>query len=339
MAVILNLIIFALSAGVMCGRVFEILNLTDHKTGFLMYQGIVFNPYILLILFIIIVCSGILLLGGRKSINSFHAEKLGLLSALCGLFFFSYGVISINLDPLAKFLIAGGLGFITMGIFGLKNNIISKITALLLIVGMIGMCLDVVLFDVYSIQNIEFLKNALAYLSTMLFLMFVFKNAFAPSKYSKVMLYVFSQTAFLMCGAMNIADVAAKIIMGNTSITNMVFNLPFIFLGIYAFATGIAVSVSKDSKKQKNDEEEFYLEQDYVQPQIKYTASDDELDFDFEQVKESVKYNNTVNNPVFKSDKDSFAKKDKSSGKVVFTSDKTKYTKSKNGKVVYKRDK
>ena len=73
MSLALTILLTLLSAGILAGRVYEIINLTDANTGFLLVKGIVMNPYILGIFAVITLCCGILIFGSCRKAEPYYS--------------------------------------------------------------------------------------------------------------------------------------------------------------------------------------------------------------------------------------------------------------------------
>ena len=75
MSLTLTILLSLFSAGILAGRVYEILNLTDASTGFLLVNGIIMNPYILGIFAVITLCCGILIFGSYKTVKPYYSKS------------------------------------------------------------------------------------------------------------------------------------------------------------------------------------------------------------------------------------------------------------------------
>ncbi len=247
MVLALNILLSILSVGILAGRVYEILNVTDAATGFLTSTGIVFNPYILVIYLVITICCGIIIFENSKKSAPFFSKSDGLFAIISGVSLIVASVMNLQGSKLSLFAIVGGIAFVLLGVFGLNNDIKDKIIMLLMLVFVIGMCFDVIIFNVSTVYNINFLKNVLSYITIISFILFVFKNMYAPSKYSRMVLYITGYMSFIFCTIMYIADIMASFAKGTFEIPNLIWNLAFVFIGFYGFAT--ALSVASESKK------------------------------------------------------------------------------------------
>lgn len=274
MAIFLTILLSLLSVGVLAGRVYEILNLTDAATGFFYYKGIVFNPYILGIFAVIAICCGVIIFGDKKDDRPFFSQSSKIISIAAGAMFVVYSVMSYSSSFNFVFTLAGGLGLILLGVFEIhpKGDIKDILITVLMLVFIIGKSLDVIIFDVYTIHNVQFIKNALSYISTGLFFMYVFKNAFAPSKTSRMLLYITGMLAALMCGIMNIAEIVCMAINDSIVLPDLFFLAGYAFLGFFAFDNAVSVlpkkSVTGREEQEEDTDVKIYVSQNSAAPVV-----------------------------------------------------------------------
>jgi len=266
MTIALTVLLSLLSLGILAGRIYEILKLTDPKTGFFIYKGIVFNPYILVIFTVITICCAVLIFGGNKKVKPFFSQSSKIIAVAAGVMFLIYGVMSAGDGITSVFIIAGGIALVLMGIFELKPsvNAVNIATVVLIVVFIAGLCLDVIIFNVSTIHNIVFIKNALSYMAAGLFLLMVMKNVFAPSVYSGMLLYITGIIAFVMCGVMNIADIIAMAVDGQAVLPQLFFNAGFGFFGFFAFDNAISVMPKRIVQTDAENEPVHQLEQEAI---------------------------------------------------------------------------
>ena len=264
MTIALTVLLSLLSLGILAGRIYEILKLTDPQTGFFIYKGIVFNPYILVIFTVITICCAVLIFGGNKKVKPFFSQSSKIIALAAGAMFLIYGVMSAGDGITSVFIIAGGIALVLMGIFELKPsvNAVNIATVVLIVVFIAGLCLDVIIFNVSTIHNIVFIKNALSYMAAGLFLLMVMKNVFAPSVYSGMLLYITGIIAFVMCGVMNIADIIAMAVAGQAVLPQLFFNAGFGFFGFFAFDNAISVMPKRIVQTDTENEPVYQLEQE-----------------------------------------------------------------------------
>lgn len=248
MALILNILLAFISVGIFSGRIYELMNLTNIETNFLTFKGVIFNPYILPIFIIITVCCGVLILGDIKAGKSFFAKSAGIFSIFAGSSFLIYIIMTIvdgdiaqnnSLSQFLFFLMLGAIGFIGLGMLGLRSKKYEIAIVSILTVFCIGLCLNVIVFNVSSIYNVTFLKESLAILSIVMFLLMVFKNVYSPSRSSIMWLYISGFVCFVLCGVMYLADIAYGCIENSISVSSLFLYTGYVFIGLYAVSTAI----------------------------------------------------------------------------------------------------
>ena len=122
MAISLTIIVCILSAGILAGRIYEILKLTDPQTGFFIYKGIVLNPVIISVFTVIVICCGIIILGDNKEVKPFFSKTSKIIAAAAGAMFFVYGAMALQSDKTVIFMMCGAVALIITGIVGLKSK-------------------------------------------------------------------------------------------------------------------------------------------------------------------------------------------------------------------------
>ena len=266
MTIALTVLLSLLSLGILAGRIYEILKLTDPQTGFFIYKGIIFNPYILVIFTVITVCCAVLIFGGNKKVKPFFSQSSKIIALASGAMFLVYGVMSAGDGITSVFVIAGGIALVLIGIWGLRPavNAVNIAVVVLIVVFIAGLCLDVIIFNVSTIHNIAFIKNALSYMAAGLFLLMVMKNVFAPSVYSGMLLYITGIIAFVMCGVMNIADIIAMAVNGQAVLPQLFFNAGFGFFGFFAFDNAISVMPKRIVQADAESESAYQLKQEAI---------------------------------------------------------------------------
>ncbi|MBQ5782923.1 MAG: hypothetical protein IIV99_06030 [Oscillospiraceae bacterium] len=249
MATAVTVLIGILSAGLLSGRIYELLRLTDTQTGFFIYKGIVFNPVILALFAVIVVCCGILIFGDDKTAAPFFSKSSRPIAVASGAMLAVYSALTVVAGGIPVAAVAGALTMLVVGVAGLSPQMSAKniMVAVFSLIFIVGYCLDVIVLDVCTVYNIEFTKNALCTLAMALLLMAVMKNIWSPSKYSKMLLYISGMLAFAMCGVMHIADIVYLAITSSIQPQQMVLHAGFAFAGLY----GLDNAVSVLPKKQK----------------------------------------------------------------------------------------
>ena len=259
MSLALTILLSLLSAGILAGRVYEIINLTDANTGFLLVNGIVMNPYILGIFAVITLCCGILIFGSCRKAEPYYSASSKYTAFFTGAALVAAGVLSIQYEAIAPFFISGGLALIIMGITALGKKKTDIVVMILLLGFAMGMCMDVVSFDVSTYHNTVFMQNVLEYICMSAFMLTVVKNVYLPSKCSRMMLYVTGMFSFAVCSMMNIADIICYVLTGGQELYQIFVYAATALFGIFAFDT--AVSSLPDKKEaEKNTAEEQIAE-------------------------------------------------------------------------------
>ena len=254
MSLTLTILLALLSAGLLAGRVYEILYLTDAATGFLLVNGIVMNPYILGIFAVITVCCGILIFGSYKKAAPFYSASSKYTAFIAGVSLTVAGVLSLQSEAVAPFFIAGGTALVIMSVAGLGKRKTDILVMLLMLVFAAGMCMDVVSFDVSTYHNTVFLQNVLEYICMAAFLLTLVKNVYMPAKTSRMMLYVTGMLAFAVCSMMNIADIICYVIADGQNLYQMLMYIAAALFGVFAFDTAVSVIPEKNSKENNKTE-------------------------------------------------------------------------------------
>lgn len=346
MTIGLTVLLGLLSAGVLAGRVYEILKLTDAQTGFFLYKGVVFSPYILIIFAVITVCCGIIIFGDSRNEQPFFSQSSKIIAVAAGAMFLIYGVLAMDSTATAPFTVIGALAMLLIGTVGLKPkaDAVNIAAVVLIVVFIVGLCLDVIVFNVSTVYNIEFTKNALSYIAAALFFMYVMKNVYRPGAKSKMLLYITGMLAFLFCGIMNIADIIAMAVNGNAVLPDLFFHAGFGFLGFFALDN--AVSAASERKSGVDCAQVSAEDTDAEQEISVYSKSEDDFEENIKELfkAESAKQQEYAEEKVYTLKTEQLPEKteEKPTGKVVFSKggfyQKESAAKD-SGKVVYKKPK
>ncbi|MBR2502729.1 MAG: hypothetical protein IKB62_01245, partial [Oscillospiraceae bacterium] len=108
----LTVLICICSVGILAGRIYEILRLTDIETGFLITEGIALNPVLLVLFAVITVCCGMIIFGSEKDDAPFFSKSSGIFADIAGAAFIVYGIMAVSQSRVAVFMIAGGIALI-----------------------------------------------------------------------------------------------------------------------------------------------------------------------------------------------------------------------------------
>lgn len=265
MSLILSLLLSLCSVGILAGRIYEILKLTDIETGFLITEGIALNPVLLGLFVLITICCGILIFGREKDPAPFFSESSGIIADVAGVAFIAYGIMVIADSSSAVFMIAGSLALFLIGLTGLGHKPKDAVTIILLTAFVAGMCLDVIIFDVYSIYYTEFMHKVLAYITIILVIIAVLKNVYAPSKFSKMLLYISGFMCFAFSGMLSIAELICFLASGYGFSVEVVKDIALAAFGIYALDNALSVIPKKNSAVyEKENTEEIREDSDIV---------------------------------------------------------------------------
>ena len=352
MAVFLTILLSTLSLGILAGRVYEILNLTDAATGFFYYKGIVFTPHILLLFLLTVVCCGIIIFGDRKDDTPFFSHSSRIIAVAAGAMLVVFGVMSRAEGISFVFSIAGGAALVLLGIFELHNKggFADILISVLIVVFVAGLSLDAIVFDVYTINNIHFTQKALGSVCASLFFMAMMKNIFAPAAKSRMLLYITGMLAAVMCGVMSVADIICMAVTDAIVLPDLFFSAGFAFLGFFAFDN--AISALPASGRQKCEEDEDLSEENDVKLYTKsektenihnttgYSEENTATENEGKAVRESKEFDLSLNKEFTQfftriEEKSETPEKDaKKSPKYTFRA-----SKNDSGKVVYKKPK
>ena len=99
MAVGLTVMLAWISVGILAGRVYEIISLTDMETGFLVTKGLALNPLLIALFLLITVCCGVMIFGKEKKAEPFFSKSSGIMADLAGAAFIACGVAAFSGIP------------------------------------------------------------------------------------------------------------------------------------------------------------------------------------------------------------------------------------------------
>ena len=254
MALGLSVLICIMTVGLLAGRVYEIFRLTDMETGFLVTNGLALNPALIALFLLITVCCGVMIFGKEKRAEPFFSKSSGIIADLAGAAFIACGIADFS-GIQSLFIIAGGAALLLVGIFGLDKTA-RDIAAIALFTAFVaGLCLEVIIIDVYSVYNTEFLHRVLVYVSAMIFIIMLLKNVYVPSALSRMFLYISGFVCFAFCGMFSIAKLLCGFVMGYGFSVAMIKDAAFILLGIYALDNALSVIPQKGAQDEESNDE------------------------------------------------------------------------------------
>jgi len=115
-----------------------------------------------------------------------------------------------------------------------------------------GMFLDIIIFDVYSVHYTEFMQRVLSYTSIIAVILAVLKNVYAPSKNSRMLLYISGFICFAFGGMFGIAELICFFATGQEFSGDVVKNIAFVLMGIYALDNALSVLPKSRDKAEKD---------------------------------------------------------------------------------------
>ena len=252
MALGLSVLICIMTIGLLAGRVYEIIRLTDPETGFLITKGLAFNPVLLALFLLITVCCAIVIFGGEKKVESFFSKSSGIIADLAGAAFIACGITGFSEAAAASvFVIAGGIALLLIGIMGLDKTAKDIAAIVLLTLFVAGLCLEIIIFDVYSFYNTEFLHRVLVYVSVMIFIIAVLRNVYTPKALSRMFLYISGFVCFACSGMFSIAKLICAFATGYGFSIDMIKDIAFVLVGIYALDNVLSVIPQKNMPKEE----------------------------------------------------------------------------------------
>lgn len=271
MATAVTVLIGILSAGLLAGRIYELLRLIDPATGFFIYKGIVFNPVVLALFAVIVICCGVLVFGDEKTQSSFFSKSSRPIAVAAGVMFLAFAVSGFMAGGVPVVSAAAAVAMLTIGIAGLSvavsvKNILAILSAM---VFFIGSCLEVIVGNVCTIHNIEFTKNALCTVAAGLLLVAVMKNIWSPSKYSKMLIYIAGVLAFAMCGIMHIADIVNIAATASVQPQQLLLHAGYAFVGIYGLDNAVSALPKKQTAQPQPQPAAEQVDVENVQDTIK----------------------------------------------------------------------
>lgn len=251
MSLFLSVVVCLFSVGILAGRIYEIISLTDPATGFLITKGIALNPVLLVLFIVITVCSGVIIFGKTNTKEVFYSKSSGIIAMAAGVAFVAYGIMLVMDSTSAVLMIVGGVAWFLIGMTGLGDTPKDAVIMVLLTVFTAGLCLDIIAFDVYSIYYTAFMHKVLSYISIMVLVLAVLKNTYMPSGKARMLLFVSGFICFAFSGMMGIAEIICFIASGQGFGADTVKELAFVLVGVYGLDNALSVLPEKNSD---NDE-------------------------------------------------------------------------------------
>ncbi len=278
MTFFLNILIIVVGSLFFAGRLYEAVYLLEEGTNFIAGKGIVTTLPMLVILFLIAVCCGVITFAGREEEKSLKMP-VGIFGFLPAPLMVVYAVLNIiGIFKTGGFLgydiliILSAIGFVLLGGMNIKGKTKEKLPVGLVMLLPLAMCMNAVVLKVQPIANTMFLYYGLSAITVMAFLLMLFKNAYAPSKMARPMLYVASLFNFIICGCAGAANFIGGFVMDLLSTADTLFNLALAIIGVFSLFVALNISPSgekvdasektaeKTKKKAKKSYDEEYDE-------------------------------------------------------------------------------
>lgn len=261
MTVFFNLLFVFVSVLFFAGRLYEVLFLLEEGTNFLIQPGIVTTPLMLAIAFLISICCGVLIFSDRKLSAKPLKIPVGIFGFAAAVLFIASSVLNL----IRIFTVTGGflgydimmilasLGLVLYGITGIKGKKKEKLPMMMTILFPLAMCMNSVILDVQPISNTFFLYRSLSAIFSLLFFMLLFKNAYAPAKLSRPMLYISSLLNYLISTAAMLAAVIGGFVNSSVPAADMLLYGGLSVTGAYSLFVAFYIVPSKEKavKTQK----------------------------------------------------------------------------------------
>jgi len=254
MTTFLNILFIGVSVLFFAGRLYEIMFITDMRTGFLLNKGVVSTPLMMSFVFLIAICCGVIIFAGDNKGTRVKKIPVGILGIMAGAFFIAGGIVnSLDCFKYGGFIgyhmmvVAAGVGLLYLGVKGVKGRKKETLPAIMVMLLPIGVCLNAVVYEIKPVADIAYLMRNMSGICTMLFFLALFKTVYAPGKLTKASLYVFSLVNFLFSGVTSIAAVFGAITTDTVVFSRLLYYVGFIFIGFYSVYVSFYIIPSSDN--------------------------------------------------------------------------------------------
>ena len=271
MTLFLNILFTVVSVMYLAGRMYEIISITDLTTGFLTAPGVVTTPAMAAIIVVIAVCCGVIIFSADKKEIRKVKMPVGVLGIAAGVFFIAGGIVnSLNCFKYGGFIgyhiaeALGGISLIFLGIKNIKCKKRERIPAIGMLMLPVGVCLNSVVYEIKSIHNTDYLMRSVAGLLTLVFFMLLLKIVYAPGKTTRMMLYISALLNFLFTGVGSLAAVLGGVLTGTTVFGQLLYNVGFIFIGVYSLFTAFYITPAAIAFEEKAEEEDEEITEEYI---------------------------------------------------------------------------
>lgn len=310
MTVFFNLLFIFVSVLFFAGRLYEVLFLLEEETFFLTQNGIVTTPLMLGIVFLISICCGVLIFSDKKFSRKPLKIPVGIFGFAAAILFIASSVFNL----IRIFTVTGGFlgydimmilasaGLVIYGIKGIRGKNSEKLPMILTILYPMALCMHSVILNVQPIANTYFLYRSLAAITSLVFIMLLYKNAYSPSAMARPMLYIASLLNYLISGAAMLAGIIGGIANSYVDKADLLLYAGLAVMGAYSLFVSfyIAPTAEKSARKQKaaveeveEDEWEYEEDEDVKEYAPVYPAAKPVTDYDRQPAHE---------NPVFSQD-------------------------------------
>ncbi len=305
MTIFFNLLFLFVSILFFAGRLYEVMFLLEEGTFFLTQPGIVTTPLMLIIAFLISVCCGVLIYSDKKQTIKLLKVPVGIFGFVAAILFIGSSVFNL----IRIFTVTGGFlgydilmilasaGLIIYGITGIRGRKKEKLPMLLTILFPVALCMNSVILDVQPISNTYFLYRSMAGITCLAFFTLLFKNAYAPSKFSRPMLYIASLLNYLISAAGMIAGIVGGVMNSFVDKADLLLYAGLAVIGLYSLFVSFFIMPPKEKSavSQAEEEEWEYEEDDVKEYSPVYPAAKAVTNYESEDAH---------NNPVFAGDAD-----------------------------------
>lgn len=258
MTIFLNGLMVFMSVLFFAGRLYEVTALMDAQTGFLSAGAIVTSPLMLRVLFLMSVCCGILLFASDTKKVKPARLPMGIFGFAIAIPLAASSVMNIiEIFRHGGFLgydimiILSGVGLAAYSVMNIRGKKSESIPFILVLLLPVAMCMDCIILNIRPISNTEFLIKALCAVVCMIFFTLLFKTAYAPGRFSRMGLYVFSLITFMLCAAANLAGAVGAVMNGSFRTADLLYKAGMVVLGTYALFIAFYIVPSKEDKEEK----------------------------------------------------------------------------------------
>lgn len=264
MSVFVNGLFIFVSVMFFAGRMYEVLNLLETGTNFIIGKGIVTTPLMLCIAFLVAVCCGVLVYADNirqpKNLKA-PVSFFGFAPAP-----FIIGASVLNIIGIFKtggflgydiMMILAAIGFAVLGVMNIKGKNREKLPVFLTMLMPIAMCINTAILKVQPIANTMFMYYGLSSLCMLVFFLLLFKNAYSPSAVSRPMLYVSALVNYLISGTASLANLIGGVMTDSLPMADILLDVALAIIGIYSlFIAFYIVPVGEKAEPQPKQHKE-----------------------------------------------------------------------------------